>query len=523
MRTSSRGFVSNRKQSRYGRVGRWQWSERGNKLSVMDIATGTGKRAKVAILRCVAAAAVVAFAAPMPLAAKTSVLPRPVLEAAKKHSVPESAISIVVQSVQQDRTLLSINADVARNPASTVKLLTTFSALETLGPAYTWPTEAYADGELGEGTLDGDLVLKGYGDPFLITERFWRFLWDLKERGVDHITGDLVLDNSFFYLPPSDPAEFDGQPHRVYNAVPDALVVNFQSTQFQLIPKKQLGSVDVITSPPLANLTVTNRMRLVNGRCRAQHYRPAMRIEERRSGHAVLLEGEYSADCYESTVHRLLGDPRKHLHGVFLALWAQLGGTIDGELRIGVKPDDAVLLTSMASPPLSEQIRGMNKFSNNLMTRQLLLTMGAELFGKPGTLEKGRDAVSAWVAMHDLEFPALVLDNGSGLSRITQISASELAMLLEVAFASPYMPEFMSSLPLASIDGTMRRRLHDEPISGRAHIKTGSLNGVSAMAGYVLSERGERLAVVLIINHPGVSSWQGKLIQDELLRWTYAQ
>jgi D-alanyl-D-alanine carboxypeptidase/D-alanyl-D-alanine-endopeptidase (penicillin-binding protein 4) len=450
-------------------------------------------------------------------------LPELVRDVASEHSVPDAAISVWVQGVQSDRALLAQQAKVARNPASTIKLLTTFAALETLGPSYAWRTEAYATGPVKDGTLDGDLILKGYGDPFLVTERFWRFLWDIRERGVVHINGDLILDNSFFDLPPTDPADFDGQPHRVYNAVPDALVVNFQSTRFQLIPEKHLGSVRVITSPPLANLTLTNRMRLVNGRCRDQHYRPVMRIEERGSGHQVWLDGDYSADCYEGAVHRLLGDPRKHVYGVFLALWDQLGGTIDGSLRIAATPDDAELLARMESPPLSELVRGMNKFSNNLMTRQLLLTLGAEAFGKPGTLSKGRDAVSAWLALRDLEFSSLVLDNGSGLSRITRISASELAQLLLVAFQSPLMPEFMSSLPLAAIDGTMRKRLRDEPLAGRAHIKTGSLNGVSAMAGYVLSESGERRAVVMLINHPGVSSWQGKLVQDALLRWSYAQ
>jgi D-alanyl-D-alanine carboxypeptidase/D-alanyl-D-alanine-endopeptidase (penicillin-binding protein 4) len=449
-------------------------------------------------------------------------IPDPVREALRAQKIPVDAVSVVVQDTRDARPILRVAAARARHPASVIKLLTTFSGLETLGPNYTWKTEAYRSGSLQNERLSGDLFIKGYGDPFLVTERFWLFLRALLDRGMRDIEGDLVLDNSYFETLAGQPGDFDGKPHRVYNAMPDALTLNFQATQFELIPDAEADRVRLITTPPLANLSMENSLRLVGGPCRSEHRRPRLDIEADRSAARVRVSGDIARDCSGVALNRLTLPPSAHLFGAFRALWAEQGGQFNGALRLGHVDPDAVLVYRQNSQPLSELVRGMNKFSNNFMTRQLMLTLGAESAGPPGSLEKGRAAIQSWLNARGIDLPNLVLDNGAGLSRKTRISADGMARLLQAAYESTYMPEFMSSLPLAALDGTMRRRLRAEPLAGRAHIKTGSLRDVSAMAGYVTLPNGQRRIVVTLINHAGIRHWQGWEVQDAVLRWAYA-
>ena len=166
-------------------------------------------------------------------------------------------------------------------------------------------------------------------------------------------------------------------------------------------------------------------------------------------------------------------------------------------------------------------IRSINKYSNNVMTRQLLLTMGAELDTPPGTEDKGIRVVRDWLQQSSLDFPELVLENGAGLSRDERISARHLGELLLAAYYSPYMPEFMSSLPVLAMDGTLKRRMGGSDLAGRAHLKTGSLDDVRAQAGIMLDQQGRRMVVVALHNAPRAENYAGEAVQNALLRWVY--
>ncbi len=454
-------------------------------------------------------------------ASATTTLPDSVAAQLRRYQVPIDDLSVYVAPVSGGAPMLALNTRVPRAPASVIKLLTALVALERLGPGYTWRTEAMLDGSLQDGVLDGDLVLKGYGDPYLTPESFWRFLRGLRERGIVRIRGDVVLDDSYLKVQPQGRGDFDGEPRRAYNALPSALSLNFQTTQFHMYPDRAAGRVRVFAYPPLANLDIANGLKLVNAPCRWGDHRPRFNISENGSGALIKLRGRYSAACPETTVARLVMDPVTHVGGAFESIWRELGGRVEGRFRQGRAPDDAAPFHTLESRSLGEVIRGMNKFSNNLMSRLLLLTLGVEHGGEPGTVTKGRAAVVAWLHEHGLAFPELVLDNGSGLSRRTRISALHMAQLLQAGYRSPYMPEFMASLAVAGVDGTMRSRFKGRSLTGRAHIKTGSLNHVSDMAGYVLDREGRRWAVVMFINHRGIRSWEGKQVQDALLEWVY--
>ena len=446
-------------------------------------------------------------------AAASSELPASVSKALKDAGISARNVGVVVQAVNDDPPLVRHNAAQAMNPASTMKLLTTYAALELLGPAYTWQTEALSESAPTNGQLKGNLYLRGSGDPRLALEQFWLLLRKLRARGVTDIEGDLVLDRSAFALPPHDPAAFDNEPLRPYNAGPDALLVNLKSQSLSLAADPSGKSVSVVSETPGDGLQIDNRLTLTQERC--GDWREKIKVQV--SGSIITLSGNYAANCGEKALHLAPWPADEQVERLFRALWRELGGSLRGKVREGTTPPDGRVLAVHDSPALGEVVRDINKYSNNVMARQVFLTLAAE---RPATPEGARLRIKSWLADRGLKFPELVLDNGSGLSRSERISADGLSQLLLAAWNSPVMPELMSSLPLAGNDGTLRQRLGNSAATGRAHLKTGFLDGVRAIAGYVLDNRGKRWVVVFLINDPKFR--QGKPAMDELLNWVAA-
>jgi D-alanyl-D-alanine carboxypeptidase/D-alanyl-D-alanine-endopeptidase (penicillin-binding protein 4) len=432
-------------------------------------------------------------------------------------------LSVFVQDVGENTPLLAVNSNVARNPASTIKLLTTLMALEDLGPAYTWKTEAYLRGELHDGTLEGDLFLKGYGDPYMVIERYWLFLRRMKQRGLHRIAGDLVIDNAFFDMGENDTGEFDGQGQRIYNVVPDAFLVNFQAINFTFFPSLATKSVMIVPNPSPANLEIENRLRLTRGLCGGFQNGIAFSLSDPPGKNRATFSGSYRGDCQEYNLSRSVLQAETYAYGVFRTIWQDMGGELTGGLRVGSAPEDIESFVVVESPPLAEIVRSINKWSNNVMARHLLLTMGAERFGSPATVDKGREAAAGYLAEKGLDFPELKIDNGAGLSRTTTITADHLGQVLLAAHDSLYSAEFIASLPLSGLDGTLRKRFVDEGLTGRMHVKTGRLTGVFAMAGYVRAQSGGEYVVVAIQNHPDAHRGPGEEMLSELLRWVARQ
>ena len=447
-------------------------------------------------------------------------LPAPVARALKTAGVPPSAVAVLVQDVDARMPRASFNAAQPMNPASVMKLVTTYAALELLGPAYTWKTEAFARGPLKDGVLEGDLLLKGYGDPKLGFEQFWLLLRQLRAKGLREIRGDLVLDRGHFAADNHDPARFDGEPLRPYNVGPDALLLNFKSIRLGFVPDAERKSLAVYAEPAPAQLDIVNLVKLTDAACGNAWYEGIrMDLAHAGAGARLVLTGDYPAACGEKSRHVAVLDHPHFVAGVFRQLWGELGGTFSGNLREGATPAAARLLARSESPALAEVVREINKYSNNVMARQLYLTLGAEATKRPARGADAEAAVRAWLAQKELRMPELVIENGAGLSRSDRISAENLARLLLAAYASPVMPEFIASLPLAGIDGTMRKRLNGNGVAGQAHVKTGYLDGVRALAGYVLDRRGKRVVVVFLANHP--NSAATKAAQDALLACVY--
>ncbi len=449
-------------------------------------------------------------------------VPPQVAQALSAARIPQAGVAIVVQEVGASRPALSLNESLSMNPASVMKLVTTYAALEVLGPAYRWKTDVLAAAEARNGVLEGDLYVKGGGDPKLDFESFWMLLRALRGKGLREIRGDLVLDRSYFEGVAGDPARFDGDPFRPYNVLADALLVNYRSLRFVFVPDPERAAVRLYVEPRPPALEVANVLRLVDGPCpEGRAFRDMLKPTFEPTRQRAAFAGQYPASCGEKELNVALLEPNDQVGGTMRQLWAETGGTWSGSVREGTAPQGARLLHSSESVPLAEIVRDTNKFSNNIMARHLFLTLGAELGGPPGNGQKANLALRQWLARKGLAAHDLVIENGSGLSRIERVSAATLASLLQAAWRSPVMPEFIASLPIVAMDGTMRRRLKGDSVAGRAHIKSGLLSdqGVRSLAGYVLDRSGRRHVVVMMVNHP--NGVEAQPAMDALLRWVY--
>ncbi len=464
-------------------------------------------RGFVVLLACIAAAAVHAES-----------LPPGVDRVLRGHRIAPADVSIVVQRLDGARPVLAHLPDASRNPASVMKLVTTWSALEILGPGYTWPTEVYLDGQIVDTTLDGDLVIKGYGDPFLVLEEFWKLLRAVRRLGIDAIDGNLVIDDSYFAVDEPHPGAFDNQPFRTYNVVPNALLVNFKAVNFQFIADPATRGVRVTHEPPLRNLDVKNVIGLASSACGGYQAGISVDVVGEKLDE-VRLGGAFPQRCGSYALTRTVLEHDTYVAGLFEVLWREIGGRYSGRLRNGAPPANVRPALTWRSAPLTDVLRSINKNSNNVMTRQLLYTLGAERAGAPGTRANGAAAIRAFLVEQGLDVGALVIDNGAGLSRSERVSAGLVVDVLRAAAASPYAAEFVSSLSLGGIDGTTRSRFNGH--AAVTHMKTGRLDHVSALAGYVRSRSGADHVVAVIVNAQNAHRGPGQELEEAVVRWVY--
>ncbi|MDI1299869.1 D-alanyl-D-alanine carboxypeptidase/D-alanyl-D-alanine-endopeptidase [Methylotenera sp.] len=446
-------------------------------------------------------------------------LPSTVADALKAAGIPAKNVAVYVQSVESNSPALSHNADKSMNPASVMKLVTTNAALDLLTPAYRWKTEVYRDSDVVNGVLQGNLIIKGYGDPSFKAQDFWRMLMSVQQAGIKEIKGDLIIDTSYFIKNIANKKAFDDETWRAYNAEPSAFLVNGRSTSFKFNATDT--SVNINQEFELNEIQIVNNMKLVQGPCGEWRSRFGYVVKPNASGATVTFSGTFSPDCGERYLELSVFDDEKYAFYTFKKLWKELGGKFSGQLKIQDTPMSAVKVLEQLSDPLAYVVRDINKWSNNLMARQLLLTLAAEKLTAPATELNGAAVLKNWLADKGSKFDELVIENGSGLSRIERISAEHLGKMLVSTYNSPVMPEFMASLPILALDGTVKKRLNDSQSNGRAHLKTGSLDGVSAIAGYVLDANNHRHVLVMLVNHPKASA--SRNAQDALIEWVHQQ
>ncbi len=443
------------------------------------------------------------------------------------HGVPAEHVSVYVHEVGADAPAFEHQPDEALNPASTMKLVTTYAALDALGPGYTWRTQVFAEGPIRDGVLDGDLVLRAGGDPYLVSERLWLLQRGLRLQGLEHITGDLVFEEGIFAREQGDPGAFDGQPFRTYNVQPSGLLMNFQSLVFRFEADPATSRVRIRSDPPVDGLDIDNRLRLGTGPCAGYQRGISFDARDRNEEFRAIFSGTFPAACERYAMRRALRATDAYNFGLFKGLWQESGGRLEGTWRVRMAEDDAPEaeepLLSFPSPPLSEVIRLVNKNSNNVMARHLMLTMAREAFEQPATRVAGVRAVQEWLTSKGLAREGLVIDNGAGLSRDARISARHMGELLLHARDGLFGSEFTASLPLSAIDGTLRQRFDRGGFEGRLHMKTGSLDHVSAIAGYAISPAGREYVISVMMNHDNAHRGPGEEFQEAMIGWVLSE
>ena len=452
-----------------------------------------------------------------PAFAAAQALPATVRAALDRAGVPLAAVAAVVVPVERGAAMVSHKANEPMNPASVMKIVTAYAALDLLGPAFTFGTTFLAAGEASNGILEGDLFIRGGGDPKLTADRLWLALHELRSRGVREIRGDMVLDRSYFAPAAHDPGRFDNDPRRAYNVGPDALLVNFHAIEFRFIPSAAV--VQVAAQPDLPNIEIVTRIKPLPGPC--GWWRENLKQEFIDNGMlgTLVFSGSMPVACGENTWSLSLFDSARFTESVLRWLWSESGGKLTGKVRAGPVAAGARPLMRAESEPLANLVRDMNKFSNNVMARHLFLALSAEREGRGDAAASAR-LVREWLAARGIDAPGFAVENGSGLSRDDRITAATLAALLRHAWASPLMPELAASMPIFGTDGTLKSR-RPSGASGQAHLKGGTLTGVQAVAGYVLDRLGRRWVVAMMVNHPKANAAQPAL--DALVEWVHEQ
>ncbi len=439
-------------------------------------------------------------------------VPAPVEAALARAQIARDALSLYVAPVEgRQPARLTWQATQAMNPASVMKLVTTYAALEQLGPTYVWRTPVYLDGVVDNGAFRGTVYIKGAGDPKLVSERLWLMLGRLQGMGVKVIVGDIVVDRSAFQVQGHDAAAFDGEPFKPYNAGPDALLINYKTQVLGFIPDVAAGVARIHYELPMGQLQAPLSVPLAPPGAACGDWRTQLQADW-SDPQRIQLQGRYPASCGDKNWAVALPDPNSFALKAVEGMWRSMGGQLTGSVRDGVVPAGLKPAWENQSPALAEVVRDINKYSNNVMTQQVLLTMGKERMGV-GSLEAGRTALAQW---WQLRWPAAempLVDNGAGLSRNARISAQALGRMLQAAWGSSVMPEFVASMPISGMDGTLRR----SKASANAHLKTGSLRDTNALAGYVHGNSGQRYVLVALINHPNAGA--ARPVMDALVDW----
>ena len=448
--------------------------------------------------------------------AQTAGLPPEVDAALARAKLPRDALTVLVVDANAGNAAprASHRAQALVNPASVMKLVTTYAALDQLGPAFTWNTPVYLDGKLQDGTFTGNVYIKGQGDPTLVMERLWLLLRRLQGLGIQTIAGDIVLDRSAFAPSTHNPAEFDGEPTRPYNAAADALLVNFKSVVMRFTPDPAAGLARVAFDPPLARMQLQASVPLAAAGAGCNDYRAGLKAELANPDQ-IRFDGVYPAACGERVWPVAYADPAAYAARAIEGMWRASGGQLTGRVRDGQVPATLKPAFSASSPPLAEVVRDINKFSNNVMAQQVFLTLSLQNKGL-GSTDASRELLRQWWQTRISPSDAPVVDSGSGLSRESRLNAQGLARMLQVAWASPLMPELMASLPITGVDGTLRRI--QGGATGAAHLKSGSLRDVWGVAGYVHGASGKRYVLVAIANHPNAAAVRPAV--EALVDWT---
>lgn len=404
-------------------------------------------------------------------------------------------------------TYFSSNADTLLIPASLSKLVTAGAVLQALPPGYKYKTQLLFDpkeGKITEGKLPGSLYLKGGGDPSFVNENMWVLVNELTRTGVTSIQGDVVVDDSRF-----DNVRFgdDRQEERVdraYDAPVGAMSMNWNSVNVFIRPGDKVGDkLRVVADVPSPYLKVRNETKTVAAG-RGKNVSVERTTEKGFNGDVIIVSGAMALDSAEAVVYKNISQPDMWSGYNLVQFLAQRGITVTGKIRSGKTPSNASVLATSESKPLSLIVADMAKWSNNYVAEMLVKTLAAESGQTPADMNTGIAKVREYIESTGIKKDDYVFVNAAGLTRKNKLTARQIGKFLEAVRADfTVFPEFLTSLPMAGVDGTLRSRMKGTVAERWVRAKTGLLTGAVGLAGYAGRPNGEIVAFAFIYNGGG--------------------
>jgi D-alanyl-D-alanine carboxypeptidase/D-alanyl-D-alanine-endopeptidase (penicillin-binding protein 4) len=439
-----------------------------------------------------------------------------VTEMIAKNKIDRGRVSVLIKEITTDRDLVSINPNTSRKPASVMKLLTTYSALLEFGGGFRWPTKFYYNGRYRKGVIQGDLIIKGYGDPTLSSRDLPSIVKRLRAVGIKKITGDIIIDRTFFDTPERISSGFDKNRFSEYNAMPDALM--FNDHLCKVVVKPNGGRIDVRKSIDDKSYDIENRLVASSQSCKGNRSWPRVNINMDGSRSLMIFSGSISLSCSQRTIRKVVTQPYKSFYYDLKSKMVHAGIKFHGTLHLAKVPSGARPLFTHYSKPLLQIIAKTNKKSNNMYARHIMLLLGAKRYGVPATKAKGEKAIKQMLGqLNIIHSSADRIDNGCGLSRTSRLSARTLSNLLSSA-QKKYNTSWRQALSIAGVDGTIKRRFAHSIAKKRAWMKTGTLNDAKNIAGYVRSKSSKKL-YSLVVLYNGREKWKGSTLQNQIINW----
>jgi serine-type D-Ala-D-Ala carboxypeptidase/endopeptidase (penicillin-binding protein 4) len=454
------------------------------------------------------------------------------IDAFKRAGVGAESVGLYALALDQNTPKFAHNADQAFILASTTKVITSLAALDILGPSFRWRTNAYLNGKLDNGVLTGDLLIVGGGDPLLDSEKLTAWFKQLQKRGLKEIAGNIILDRHRFLLNEKDHINAPKPDWRnTHHALPDALVIDEGSVKVKIA--NVLDTKVISLDPALDGIDVIDQTQPI-ARCANTKHPISIEFDEASGNRKLTVTGDWAKDCTPVVVEATPLDQINYSSAAVLAAWKGAGGIISGtvtELAVpvvtkpkrGAKPSKRAKarkpFASLESKQLLDAIKQVNKWSNNLVARNILLSLSPGFPNTASTLPAAQKSIAAWLQSKGFAEGDLTVENGSGLSRQEKGKPKALAQLLRDATFTKIDGVFKASMSIVGVDGTMGNRLKRGDIAGKALIKTGTLTEVRAVAGYVTSKSGQIYAVVAIVNHPNASRAVPAL--DSFIEWVH--
>ena len=426
----------------------------------------------------------------------------------------QSSIGVQVKSMKSGETLYTLNASQIYTPASTMKVLTAVAALVYLGPDYKFSTQLVTDAKSAiNGVVNGDLYLIHSGDPSLTYYDMNDLMIALKAQQIQGINGNIYIDNMAYDQTNIGPGWIQKDTHYCYAAPINASIINHNCISIGITPAKKEGNrAVVIQNPRFFYSGIDNSVITKSSRSHSCHL--SMDLDD---NNIISLNGCMPKGRYSRSGSIVINNVVKYNQTMLKSLFRRFGITINGNIEAKSAPANLTVLASHESKPLHTLISEMLKKSDNIIAGSVFKKMGELYFKQPGSWENGSNAINQILSQKaSINTSHLRPLDGSGLSRDNQVSPAQMMQVLDYAFhnyATSY--EFISALPIAGVDGTLKNRLKN--VAWKVRAKTGTMAGVVSLAGFAVSKDREPLAFVIIVNGHNGNVWKYREIEDRMV------